>query len=47
MRGWQNETHGCFDLHAFPGGYFYLNDQLPQVVQVIHEAVLASRVSPR
>ncbi|MFV0127802.1 thioesterase II family protein [Streptomyces sp. HMX112] len=34
-RAWHSETTGPFDLHVFPGGHFYLNDQLPEVTKLI------------
>jgi len=32
---WAGHTSGRFELHSFPGGHFYLNDQAPQVLDVI------------
>lgn len=33
--GWAGHTTGPFDLHVFPGGHFYLNDQWDGVVEVL------------
>ncbi|MEU6575125.1 alpha/beta fold hydrolase [Streptomyces sp. NPDC046805] len=44
MREWERETNGRFELHVFPGGHFYLHDQLPQVVKAVTDALIPSGV---
>ncbi|MEU7145746.1 alpha/beta fold hydrolase [Nocardia sp. NPDC046473] len=38
-RAWQEHTTGGFDLHAFPGGHFYLNAQAAQVIDLVVDAL--------
>lgn len=42
-RAWAGHTTGPFDLRVFPGGHFYLGDQVPQVLDVIRESLPATR----
>ncbi|MEV4015113.1 alpha/beta fold hydrolase [Nonomuraea angiospora] len=42
-RMWGDHTEGPFALHVFPGGHFYLNDQLPGVARVLRSALSAIR----
>ncbi|MCX5151500.1 alpha/beta fold hydrolase [Streptomyces sp. NBC_00320] len=39
---WQEQTRGEFDLKVFPGGHFYLVDQIDQVAAAVTEGLLAS-----
>ncbi|MFH8554640.1 thioesterase II family protein [Streptomyces celluloflavus] len=32
---WRAHTTGAFDLHVFPGGHFYLTDQMPAVLDIL------------
>ncbi|ARQ68463.1 thioesterase II family protein [Streptomyces marincola] len=36
--GWREHTTGEFRLARFPGGHFFLNDHLPEVVALLAEA---------
>ncbi|MET8008526.1 alpha/beta fold hydrolase [Streptomyces sp. NPDC005271] len=36
-RAWQEHTTGAFELQVFPGGHFFLNDQVPVVVKTVAE----------
>ncbi|MGA6226475.1 alpha/beta fold hydrolase [Streptomyces umbrinus] len=38
-RAWQELTVGPFALHTFPGGHFYLNDQIDEVCGTIARAL--------
>jgi pyochelin biosynthesis protein PchC len=38
---WSSCSYGDFSLHTFPGGHFYLEDNLPGVVKVITGALSA------
>ncbi|MEU8434171.1 alpha/beta fold hydrolase [Streptomyces sp. NPDC029216] len=40
-RGWREHTRGGFALKVFPGGHFYLNDQVEQVASAVTEGLLA------
>jgi surfactin synthase thioesterase subunit len=35
VRGWWRQTTAGFDLHVFPGGHFYLSDQVAEVSTVL------------
>lgn len=35
MQLWRAHTTGAFELHVFPGGHFYLNDRMTEVVELI------------
>ncbi|WP_432035801.1 thioesterase II family protein [Streptomyces cucumeris] len=35
VRAWQRHTSGAFEYQVFPGGHFYLNDQVPSVVKTV------------
>ncbi|MFI6053459.1 thioesterase II family protein [Streptomyces violascens] len=43
---WADHTTGPFDLHVFPGGHFYLNNQLGDVAAVFKQHVTARSTSP-
>ncbi|MFD7919471.1 thioesterase II family protein [Streptomyces sp. NPDC059740] len=45
---WRHHTTDVFDLEVFPGGHFYLIDQMQQVVGVLdrHLAEAAARTGP-
>ncbi|MFJ8228415.1 thioesterase II family protein [Streptomyces sp. NPDC094448] len=36
-RAWETHTTGAFDYRVFPGGHFYLNDCVPQILAMITE----------
>ncbi|MEW1552004.1 thioesterase II family protein [Streptomyces tsukubensis] len=36
-RAWEDHTKGAFDYRVFPGGHFYLNDCVPQILAMITE----------
>ncbi|MGV9315474.1 thioesterase II family protein [Streptomyces sp. NPDC003691] len=36
-RAWEEHTKGAFDFRVFPGGHFYLNDCVPQILALIGE----------
>ncbi len=36
---WNEVTDGECELRVFPGGHFYLNDQLPEVLAEVHKAL--------
>jgi surfactin synthase thioesterase subunit len=36
---WATRTRGRFELHWFPGGHFYLNSCVPQVLEVIRRSL--------
>ncbi len=36
---WAELTDGPFELRAFPGDHFYLNDQLPELLAEIHKSL--------
>ncbi|MGV9282804.1 thioesterase II family protein [Streptomyces sp. NPDC003730] len=38
---WEELTSAGSRLHVFPGGHFYLQDQVPRVAAVVREALLA------
>lgn len=38
---WEQRTTSDFDLTVFPGGHFYINDNLPELAQWVEERVLA------
>ncbi|MER5868046.1 alpha/beta fold hydrolase [Kitasatospora sp. NPDC002040] len=40
VRTWERETLGPSELHVLPGSHFYLDDQLPQVVEIISASLL-------
>lgn len=42
---WQEQTRGEFDLKVFPGGHFYLVDQIDQVTAAVTEGLLAGAAS--
>ncbi|MFC7310793.1 thioesterase II family protein [Streptomyces monticola] len=44
---WQEHTRADFALEVFPGGHFYLDEQLPGVATVITDGVLAEVSSGR
>ncbi|WP_406238383.1 thioesterase II family protein [Nocardia sp. NBC_01009] len=35
VRCWHQHTESEFAMHVFPGGHFYLNEQVPEVTQII------------
>ncbi|MEU4323553.1 alpha/beta fold hydrolase [Nocardia fluminea] len=39
VRRWNLHTESEFTIHVFPGGHFYLSEQVPEVTQVIRDAV--------
>ncbi|ROO88883.1 surfactin synthase thioesterase subunit [Actinocorallia herbida] len=39
MYRWAEVTTASCEVRAFPGGHFYLNDQLPEVLAEIHKAL--------
>ncbi|HEX3784968.1 MAG TPA: alpha/beta fold hydrolase [Pseudonocardiaceae bacterium] len=34
-KGWQQHTTGEFDLRVFPGGHFFLYDQVPEIARTV------------
>ncbi|MFD3487140.1 thioesterase II family protein [Streptomyces sp. NPDC058665] len=38
-RGWADHTEADFQLHVFPGGHFYLNDQPAAVVGTVRQHI--------
>lgn len=38
---WREKTSGEFTLKVFPGGHFYLNDQLGRIAETVTEGLLA------
>ncbi|MGW7727411.1 thioesterase II family protein [Streptomyces canus] len=47
-RAWSEHTTGPFDMKVFQGGHFYLNAQVPAVLDVVRTRLhsLGSRVTP-
>jgi surfactin synthase thioesterase subunit len=41
MAPWEQRTTSDFELTVFPGGHFYINDNLPQLAQTVEERALA------
>ncbi|MBJ8348430.1 thioesterase II family protein [Antrihabitans sp. YC2-6] len=41
MRAWSDRTTGAFELVKFPGGHFYIDDNLPAVAETITTRLLA------
>jgi surfactin synthase thioesterase subunit len=41
---WAEHTTGPFELHSYPGGHFYLNDEAPRVIEAI--AKVGASVGP-
>ncbi|MFF4623398.1 thioesterase II family protein [Nonomuraea jabiensis] len=41
-RSWRDQTRGAFAFRQFPGGHFYLNDELARVVEEIRRTLLPS-----
>ena len=39
MAPWAQRTTGAFDLTTFPGGHFYINDNLPGLSQWVEERI--------
>lgn len=39
MARWAEVTSASCELRVFPGGHFYLNDQLPEVLTEVHKAL--------
>ncbi|MFD4056947.1 thioesterase II family protein [Streptomyces californicus] len=44
-RAWQEHTQGAFEHRVFPGGHFYLNDCVPQILALIREHLDGFRVT--
>ncbi|MFJ1867429.1 thioesterase II family protein [Streptomyces sp. NPDC088097] len=42
---WREHTSGAFDLKVFPGGHFYLFDQVGEVAAAVTEGLLAGSVA--
>lgn len=40
-RAWAEHTDGGFELHTYPGGHFYLNDQAPQLISAVSQQITA------
>ena len=40
-QAWREHTDGDFSLEAFPGGHFYLNDHVPEILDRIRRHVRA------
>jgi len=40
-RAWSRHASGAFDLRVFPGGHFFLDEQLPQVVDTLRNVLLS------
>ncbi len=38
-RAWGEHTTGAFDLKVFPGGHFYLNDHMAEIVEQINACI--------
>ena len=38
-RAWAGMTSGPFDLRVFPGGHFYLADQITPVLDTLRESL--------
>ncbi|MEM7125044.1 MAG: alpha/beta fold hydrolase [Chloroflexota bacterium] len=36
LMAWKELTQSDFDVHLFPGGHFYLNEQAPSLLQIIN-----------
>ena len=39
MAGWAEQTRGQFHLHQLPGDHFYLHEQRPQLLTLIHQTL--------
>ncbi|MFF4097749.1 thioesterase II family protein [Streptomyces sp. NPDC001834] len=39
VRAWARETRGPFAHHVLPGGHFYIENELPQVTEIITDAL--------
>jgi surfactin synthase thioesterase subunit len=37
VREWESHTSGRFELHRFPGGHFYLNEQWDAVADTLRD----------
>ena len=35
---WRRHTTGAFDMHVYPGGHFFIDSNLPAVVEILSEA---------
>lgn len=40
-QAWADHTSGPFELRTYPGGHFYLNEQVPQVIEAISRVMSA------
>ncbi|MCC7362522.1 MAG: thioesterase [Anaerolineales bacterium] len=40
LAAWQAQSHGAFNLQLFPGGHFYLQTALPQLLAAVQQALL-------
>ncbi|RZB15923.1 thioesterase [Streptomyces sp. F001] len=39
VRAWGEHTEGGFELRTYPGGHFYLNDQIPLLLAAVSEQI--------
>ena len=44
---WARRTSAEFDLTTFPGGHFYINENLPQLSHWVEERIAARRQGPK
>ncbi|RSN69752.1 thioesterase II family protein [Actinomadura sp. WAC 06369] len=43
---WRAHTTGEFDLHVFPGGHFYLVEEMPGVIDILDRCLAAAAGAP-
>ncbi|MEU9117243.1 alpha/beta fold hydrolase [Streptomyces sp. NPDC048483] len=39
VRAWEEHTDASFEMHTYPGGHFYLNDQAPRVIDAVSRTI--------
>ncbi|MEU1276082.1 alpha/beta fold hydrolase [Streptomyces sp. NPDC005799] len=47
MAAWRSHTRGEFELTEFPGGHFYLSDQIPAVAEIVSTRLQRPQSPPR